>query len=185
MFALIKWSLLRGSSRGSNGLSSLLNSVDMHNACTLLKSMRDSQMVPMECCHRTNLPCWNQFTWTGKLLKSMSSSQFDPMNQNLLSSSAYSWWLPQLMSMHFWEGDSSMEHKSGRIRRWWGRCPRKNKLHFVRKDRFIDIGFGEYKRLSWYSGRLLLLANCLMGLKEKIFLMESGTENKSVKETKW
>ena len=40
------------------------------------------------------------------------------------------------------EGDSSMAHKSGRIRRWWGRCPRKTKLHFVRKDRFIDIGFG-------------------------------------------
>ena len=42
---------------GSNGLLSLLNSVDMHNACTLSKSMRDSRMVPMEHCHRTNLPC--------------------------------------------------------------------------------------------------------------------------------
>ena len=33
--------------------------------------------------------------------------------------------------------------------RGWGRCLRKTKLHFVRKDKFIDICFGEYKRLSW------------------------------------
>ena len=55
----------------------------------------------------------------------------------------------------FWEGDSSMEHKCGRTRRWWGRCPRKNKLHFFRKDGFISIGFGNINAilifcLIWY-----------------------------------
>ena len=78
----------------------------------------------------------------------------------------------------FWEGDSSMEHKCGRTRRWWGRCPRKNKLHFFRKDGFISIGFGNINAILIFASsgieccfrKNLLLANYLMELKRKIIL---------------
>ena len=167
MFSLIKWSLLRGSSWGSNGLLSLLNSVDMHNACTPLNSM--SFLMITHCLNQLrSIDCLNQCL-RARLIQWTKLRSPSP---------AYSWWLPQLMPIHFergWFLYDAQEWENLEMR-GWGRCPRKTKLHFVRKDRFIDIGFGEYKRLSWDSGRLLLLANCLMGLKEKIFLMESGKE---------
>ena len=65
-----------------------------------------------------------------------------------------------------------MRENSEMMRAW----PQKNKLHFFRKDGFISIGFGNIKCyldilpclvLSIISGRILLLANYLMGWKEK------------------
>ena len=167
--------------------------MDMHNACTLLnsmdngqcpsmlKSMGDSQMVPM-----LNSMSFLMITHCLNQLRSI-----DCLNQCLRArliqwtklcspAAAYGWWLPQLMPIHFergWFLYDAQEWENLEMR-GWGRCLRKTKLHFVRKDKFIDIDFGEHKRLSWDSGRLLLLANYLMGLKENIFLMESGKENK-------
>ena len=156
MFALIKWSLLRGSSRGSNGLSSLLNSVDMHNACTLLNKMLKSMMnnlitvwINVEQC-KTTLHCLNQLRSIDCLNQCLRAR---PIQWTKLCSpaAAYGWWLPQLMPIHFergWFPYDAQEWENLEMR-GWGRCLRKTKLHFVRKDKFIDIDFGEHKRLSW------------------------------------
>ena len=113
----------------------LLISMDMHNACTLLISMDHSKY-----CGTVNFnvvePPWSN----------VPKSALQP-HLKLVTAASH---------VHaFWEGDSSMEHRCGRTRRWWGHGPRKNKLHFFRKDGFISIGFGNINAilifcLVWY-----------------------------------
>ena len=85
------------------------------------------------------------------LFKSMSSSPSDPMNQTLLSSCCL-WLVTTTTYAHTFERGrfpyDAQEWENLEMR-GWGRCLRKTKLHFVRKDKFIDIDFGEHKRLSW------------------------------------
>ena len=85
------------------------------------------------------------------LFKSMSSSPSDPMHQTLLSSCCL-WLVTTTTYAHTFERGrfpyDAQEWENLEMR-GWGRCLRKTKLHFVRKDKFIDICFGEYKRLSW------------------------------------
>ena len=103
----------------------------MHNACTPLNSM--SFLMITHClnqCLRARLIQWTKLC---------------------SPAAAYGWWLPQLMPIHFergWFLYDAQEWENLEMR-GWGRCLRKTKLHFVRKDKFIDICFGEYKRLSW------------------------------------
>ena len=114
--------------------------MDMHNACTPLNSM--SFLMITHCLNQLrSIDCLNQclrarlIQWT-KLCS---------------PAAAYGWWLPQLMPIHFergWFPYDAQEWENLEMR-GWGRCLRKTKLHFVRKDKFIDICFGEYKRLSW------------------------------------
>ena len=139
----------------------------MHNACTPLNSM--SFLMITHCLNQLrSIDCLNQclrarlIQWT-KLCS---------------PAAAYGWWLPQLMPIHFergWFPYDAQEWENLEMR-GWGRCLRKTKLHFVRKDNFIDIDFGEQKRLSWYSGRFLLLANISDG---------KWYGKQSIRETKW
>ena len=136
----------------------LLISMDMHNACTLLISMDHSKY-----CGTVNFnviePVWS------------NEPKFALQPHLKLVTAA--------THVHaFWEGDSSMEHMCGRTRRWWGHGPRKNKLHFFRKDGFISIGFGNINAILIFASsgieccfrKNLLLANYLMELKRKIIL---------------
>ena len=112
------------------------------------------------------------------LFKSMSSSPSDPMNQTLLSSCCL-WLVTTTTYAHTFERGrfpyDAQEWENLEMR-GWGRCLRKTKLHFVRKDKFIDIDFGEHKRLSWDSGRLLLLADLWWKVvrKTKVLRKQSG-----------
>ena len=109
----------------------LFKSMYMRNACTLLNSM--SFLMITHClnqCLRARLIQWTKLC---------------------SPAAAYGWWLPQLMPIHFergWFLYDAQEWENLEMR-GWGRCLRKTKLHFVRKDKFIDICFGGYKRLSW------------------------------------
>ena len=108
----------------------------------------------------------------------MSSSPSDPMHQTLLSSCCL-WLVTTTTYAHTFERGrfpyDAQEWENLEMR-GWGRCLRKTKLHFVRKDKFIDIDFGEHKRLSWDSGRLLLLADLWWKVvrKTKVLRKQSG-----------
>ena len=144
--------------------------------------MGDSQMVPMEYCHKTfsNGQCQTRDKCSLRIsIDNDNNDNVNTVNFNVVeppwSNEPKSALQPHLKLVTaasyvhaFWEVNLSMEHRYGRIRRWWGHGPRKNKLHFFRKDGFISIGFGNINAilifcLIWYwvfSWKNLLLANC-------------------------
>ena len=157
--------------------------MDMHNACTLLISMDHSKycgtvnfnaerckalMISMDNANNDNVNTVN-FNVVEPSWSNEPKSALQP-HLKLVTAASH---------VHaFWEGDSSMEHRCGRTRRWWGHGPRKNKLHFFRKDGFISIGFGNINAILIFASsgieccfrKNLLLANYLMELKRKIIL---------------
>ena len=152
----------------------------MHNACTPLNSM--SFLMITHCLNQLrSIDCLNQCRAVQNyttLFKSMSSSPSDPMHQTLLSSCCL-WLVTTTTYAHTFERGrfpyDAQEWENLEMR-GWGRCLRKTKLHFVRKDKFIDIDFGEHKRLTWDSGRLLLLADLWWKVvrKTKVLRKQSG-----------
>lgn len=137
---------------------------------SMLKSMGDSQMVPM-----LNSMSFLMIT---HCLNQCLRARLIQWTKLCSPAAAYGWWLPQLMPIHFergWFPYDAQEWENLEMR-GWGRCLRKTKLHFVRKDKFIDIDFGEHKRLSWDSGRLLLLADLWWKVvrKTKVLRKQSG-----------